>query len=140
MCWKGHTRSNNGGGPTERGRSLRSTPPGRRRLPGAVTLDSRGPRRGHPPQSTRRPAMQALYGAISCSVERMSERLRSLSGAALLGSLVLTASSASVHALLITPTFDSTITSAGNATDVENAINAAITTIDGLYSNSITVS
>jgi hypothetical protein len=44
------------------------------------------------------------------------------------------------HALLIAPTFDSTITGAGNAAQIENAINAAIGTIDGLYSNPITLS
>jgi hypothetical protein len=57
-----------------------------------------------------------------------------------MGGLVLTASSPPVQALLITPTFDSTITSAGNATDVENAIDTAIAAIDGLYGNSIAVS
>jgi hypothetical protein len=45
-----------------------------------------------------------------------------------------------VHALLINPTFDSTITGAGNATDIENAINTAIGAVDALYGNSITVS
>ena len=84
--------------------------------------------------------MQALYRSIKYSVERMIGRLRSLSGATLLGSLALTASSPPVHALLIIPTFDSTITNASNAADIENAINTSIGTVDALYGNSITVS
>ncbi len=41
--------------------------------------------------------------------------------------------------LTITPYFDSTIVGASNQTAVETAINDAISTIDGLYSNSATI-
>jgi hypothetical protein len=43
------------------------------------------------------------------------------------------------HALLIVPSFDSTLTSQANAAALEAAINNAVTTIDGLYSNPGTV-
>jgi len=43
------------------------------------------------------------------------------------------------HALVIQPTFDSTIVSRGNAAALEAAINTAAATIDGLYSNPGTV-
>ena len=42
--------------------------------------------------------------------------------------------------LLITPTFDSSITSDSNAASIEGAINSAIQMFDNLYSNPITVS
>ena len=41
------------------------------------------------------------------------------------------------RALIITPNFDSSITSNANAAAIEGAINTAISTIDGLYSNSV---
>jgi hypothetical protein len=81
--------------------------------------------------------MQVHYRSIRHSVGRMSGRVWAPS--VLLGSLVLAAATPPAHALLITPTFDSTITGASNAADIENAINTAIGTMDGLYSNSITV-
>lgn len=46
---------------------------------------------------------------------------------------------ASGWALTITPYFDSTIVGAANQTSVETAINNAISTIDGLYSNSANI-
>jgi hypothetical protein len=41
--------------------------------------------------------------------------------------------------LIIDPIFDSSITSSGNAAAIEGAINSAIGTIDGLYSNPVTL-
>jgi hypothetical protein len=41
--------------------------------------------------------------------------------------------------LTIIPTFDSSITGNANAAQIEAAINAAIATIDGLYSNKVTI-
>lgn len=43
------------------------------------------------------------------------------------------------HALLIVPTFDTSITTNRNAAALEAAINTAVSTIDGLYSNPGTV-
>ncbi len=42
--------------------------------------------------------------------------------------------------LIITPIFDASITGNGNAAAIEGSINSAIGTIDGLYSNNVTVS
>ena len=41
--------------------------------------------------------------------------------------------------LVITPTFDSSITGNANAAAIEGAINTAIATVEGLYSNSVTL-
>jgi hypothetical protein len=41
--------------------------------------------------------------------------------------------------LVITPTFDASITGNANAAAIEGAINSAISTIDGLYSNNVTI-
>ena len=41
--------------------------------------------------------------------------------------------------LLIIPTFDSSITGNANAAAIEGAINTAIATTEGLYSNSVTL-
>jgi len=41
--------------------------------------------------------------------------------------------------LVITPTFDSSITGNANAAAIEGAINTAIATTEGLYSNSVTL-
>ncbi len=41
--------------------------------------------------------------------------------------------------LVITPNFDSSITGNGNAAAIEGAINSAIATIDGLFSNSVNI-
>jgi hypothetical protein len=49
------------------------------------------------------------------------------------------APSAFADDLLIIPTFDSSITGNANAAAIEGAINTAITTIEGLYSNSVTL-
>lgn len=54
-----------------------------------------------------------------------------------LASLMLAASPA--HALLITPNFDSSITSNANAAQIEGAINSAIGTINNLYSNPVAI-
>lgn len=43
------------------------------------------------------------------------------------------------HALVINPTFDSSIAGNANAVQIEGAINTAIGTIDGLFSNSVTI-
>ena len=43
------------------------------------------------------------------------------------------------HALLILPTFDSSLTTQSNAAALESAIDTAVATIDGLYSNPGTV-
>src|SRR5712691_4334169 len=63
-------------------------------------------------------------------------RLGLLSGVAL-GTLLGAGQPA--DALLITPTFDASITGNLNAVQIEGAINSAISTIDGLYSNVVTV-
>jgi hypothetical protein len=42
-------------------------------------------------------------------------------------------------ALLIVPTYDSSITGAANAADIEAGITTAISAVDALYSNPITV-
>jgi hypothetical protein len=41
--------------------------------------------------------------------------------------------------LIITPTFDSSITGNANAAAIEGAINTAVATMEGLYSNSVTI-
>jgi hypothetical protein len=43
------------------------------------------------------------------------------------------------HALLIAPIFDSSITGNANAAAIEGAITTAVNTIDGLYSNPVTI-
>jgi hypothetical protein len=43
------------------------------------------------------------------------------------------------NALVITPEFDSSITSNANAATIEGSINSALTTLDGLYSNNINI-
>ena len=48
-------------------------------------------------------------------------------------------SAAPAAALTITPYFDASITTSGNAASVESAINQAISTVDSLYSNTGTV-
>ena len=49
------------------------------------------------------------------------------------------APSAFAEGLLIVPTFDSSITGNANAAAIEGAINTAISTVEGLYSNSVTL-
>ena len=58
---------------------------------------------------------------------------------AAIGALTIAALAGPAHALLIVPTFDSSLTSQGNAVALEAAINTAVSTIDGLYSNPGTV-
>jgi len=55
------------------------------------------------------------------------------------GAVILALSISRVSALVIDPTFDSSITSSSNAVAIEGAINSAINTIDRLYSNVVTV-
>jgi len=52
---------------------------------------------------------------------------------------VIVGSSQPVSALVIDPTFDTSITLNVNALQIENAIDTAITTIDGLYGNTVTI-
>ena len=47
--------------------------------------------------------------------------------------------SAPVFALTIIPTFDSTITSAANAQDIENCVNSAVAIYSQLFTNNVTV-
>jgi hypothetical protein len=47
--------------------------------------------------------------------------------------------SASANGLIITPTFDSSITGNANAAQIEGAINTAISTMEGLFTNSVTI-
>ncbi|MGH7100127.1 MAG: NF038122 family metalloprotease [Stellaceae bacterium] len=54
-----------------------------------------------------------------------------------MGALLIVAPPA--HALLITPTFTASITGNANAAAIEGAITTAINTIDGLYSNPVTI-
>ncbi len=56
-----------------------------------------------------------------------------------LGFAVASAVALPANALTIVPTFDSSITGAANASDVEGAINTALNTIDALYVNPGTV-
>jgi hypothetical protein len=60
-------------------------------------------------------------------------------GSLLLAGLASFALSDSAQALIITPTLNSSITGNANAAQIEGAINSAISTIDGLYTNVITV-
>jgi hypothetical protein len=74
---------------------------------------------------------------------RQSKRLPLHMGIALVmllgvASLAL-APNASADGLTITPTFDSSITGNANAAQIEGAINTAISTIEGLYSNTVTI-
>ena len=55
------------------------------------------------------------------------------------GALALAMAASPVHALTIQPTFDSSITTNANAAEIEGSINSAISAIDSLYSNAITV-
>jgi hypothetical protein len=55
------------------------------------------------------------------------------------GALALAMAASPVQALTIQPTFDSSITANANAAEIEGSINTAIATINGLYSNAITV-
>jgi hypothetical protein len=57
----------------------------------------------------------------------------------LAGALALAVAASPAHALIIQPTFDASITSSPNAAAVEGSINAAISAIDSLYGNAITV-
>ena len=66
-------------------------------------------------------------------------RLRLLSGAALLASLALMPAGQPAHALVITPTFASNITSDPNAAAIEGVINTAISTYEADFSDPITV-
>jgi hypothetical protein len=59
--------------------------------------------------------------------------------AALICAAVALIAAQPAEALVITPQFDSSITGAANAAEVEGAINAAISTIESLYSNQGTV-
>lgn len=56
-----------------------------------------------------------------------------------LAAVALLVLSAPADALVIIPDFDSSITGNVNAAAIEGAINSAVTTIDGLYSNVVTV-
>jgi hypothetical protein len=49
------------------------------------------------------------------------------------------APNASATGLIITPTFDASITGNPNAAQIEGAINTAINTMEGLFSNSVTI-
>jgi hypothetical protein len=49
------------------------------------------------------------------------------------------APNASANGLTITPTFDISITSNANAAQIEGAINTAISTMEGLFTNSVTI-
>src|SRR5580698_5011255 len=55
------------------------------------------------------------------------------------GVLALGLTATSVNALTINPEFSSSITGAADAASIEGAINAAINTVDSLYSNTGTV-
>jgi hypothetical protein len=57
----------------------------------------------------------------------------------LAGALALALAASPAQALVIQPTFDSSITSSPNAANIEGSINAAISAIDSLYVNAITV-
>jgi hypothetical protein len=80
--------------------------------------------------------MHELCPSVRLPIRRTGRRLGLLSAMAL-GTVLGAGQSA--HALLITPTFDASITGNGNAAQIEGAINSAIGTIDGLYSNVVTV-
>ena len=64
--------------------------------------------------------------------------MRFIRSSALLG-LCATALTAPAHALTITATFDSSITSLANAAQVEGSITAAVDALNGLYSNAGTI-
>ena len=73
-------------------------------------------------------------------MKQSAYRMRQMASAGVLaGALALAMAVPPAHALTIQPTFDSSITSSPNAANVEGSINTAISTIDGLYSNAITV-
>jgi hypothetical protein len=80
--------------------------------------------------------MHELCPLVRLPIGRTGRRLGLLSAVALGTALV---AGQSAHALLITPTFDASITGNVNAVAIEGAINSAIGTIDGLFSNVVTV-
>ena len=51
--------------------------------------------------------------------------------------LALFAASTTAHALVINPTYASSITSNANASQIEGAIVSAIAQVEGLYSNNV---
>ena len=73
-------------------------------------------------------------------MKQSAYRTRRMAPAGVLaGALALVMAASPVHALVIDPTFDATITSSPNAANIEGSINAAISAIDNLYINAITV-
>ena len=82
--------------------------------------------------------MYELCQSLGLPIERAGWRLGFLFGG-ILGALFAASPPAQAGTLTIVPTFDSTITGASNAAQIEAAINSAITTIDGLYSTFNTV-
>jgi hypothetical protein len=64
---------------------------------------------------------------------------RVVQASVLAGAVTLALTVTPARALVIQPTFDSSITSSPNAAQIEGSINGAINAIDALYSNAITV-
>lgn len=56
-----------------------------------------------------------------------------------IGAIALAMAASPAHALVIQPTFDPSITGNADASEIEGSINAAISAIDSLYINAITV-
>lgn len=67
----------------------------------------------------------------------MTSRFRTIAIPGAIAALVATLSPA--QALIINPIFGNSITANANAAAIEGAINTAISTIDGLYTNSVTI-
>jgi Putative Ig domain/Divergent InlB B-repeat domain len=74
-----------------------------------------------------------------CAPGSRARRLRRVVDAAAFAIAALLLGAAPAEALVITPQFDSSITGAANAAQLEGAINAAISTVESLYSNTGTV-
>jgi PEP-CTERM motif len=68
-----------------------------------------------------------------------SKTSRLVQGGVLAGAVALALTAGPARALDIVPTFDTSITSSPNATQIEGSINSAISAIDNLYSNAITI-
>jgi PEP-CTERM motif len=92
--------------------------------------------------AAEKPSMSAEVGEAGGRKAQMTRpvaRVASGFGAIVAGTLALAVGATGAHALVIQATFDSSITGSANATAIEGSINAAISTLDGLYTNSITV-
>lgn len=82
-----------------------------------------------------------LYGLVKRAAERCQRcclrNFRHVAFAAIAVAGLALAAPRAAHALMITPNFDSSITGNANAAAIEGAINAAVGTMQGLYSDAV---